>query len=108
MSATSSKISSMAVGELVKKYAKIGLDIARCRYEISSDSELANKRVRGDRHKGQSNILTFSQMTNSLTVDRRAVVINVGHQKLAEVPHDRLTNTIMGNPFNNGFGLNVA
>jgi hypothetical protein len=34
----------MAVGELVKKYAKMGLDIARWRYEISSDSELANKR----------------------------------------------------------------
>ena len=108
MSATSSKISSMAVGELVKKYAKMGLDIARCRYEISSDSELANKRVKGDTYRGQRNILTFSQMTNSLAVDRRAVVINVGHQKLAEVPYDRPTNTVMGNPFNNGFGLNVA
>jgi hypothetical protein len=54
------------------------------------------------------NILTFSQMTNSLAVDRRAVVINVGHQKLAEVPYNRPTNTVMGNPFNNRFGLNVA
>ena len=53
MSATSSKISSMAVGELVKKYAKMGLDIARWRYDISSDSELANEGLNGGNANAQ-------------------------------------------------------
>jgi hypothetical protein len=85
----------------------MGLEMARCRYEISSDSELANENSQTE-YKSHVNLLTFSQMTNSLTVDRRAVIIDEGHQKLAEVPYNGPTNTIMGNPFNDGFSLNVA
>lgn len=85
----------------------MGLEIARCRYEISSDSELANKKELG-RIPRPTKLLTFSQMLDSSTINRRAMVINVGHQKLAEVPYDRPTNTVMGNPFNDGFGLYIT
>jgi hypothetical protein len=39
--ATSSKMVSMADGELVRKYARIGFERAKWRYETSRDSEFA-------------------------------------------------------------------
>jgi hypothetical protein len=64
------------VGELVKKYAKMGLDIARCRYEISNDSELANKKVKGI-HTKAGKYTDF--LPNDEFVDRRQTPR--GHQR---------------------------
>lgn len=60
------------------------------------------------REKLNGTTLTFTQVTNSLTVYRMTMLVNIGHKKLAEMSDDRSTNTVVCNPLNNGLGFDVT
>ena len=51
---------------------------------------------------------TFAQTANSLPVNRGTVFVDVGHQELSKMLHDRATDAIVRNPFYDRFGLYVA
>jgi len=51
---------------------------------------------------------TFTKIAYMLAIDRSAVIVNVGHQKLVEGFHNGSPNTVIGHPFDGIFHLNAA
>lgn len=51
---------------------------------------------------------TFSKLSDSLSIYGRTVVIREGQQELTEVSNDGSSHAVMGNPFSNGLGLDIA
>lgn len=52
--------------------------------------------------------LTLSKISDTLTIHRGTMFINIGHEELAEVPYDRPANAIISDPLYDRFGLDVA
>ena len=50
----------------------------------------------------------FTKIADTLAIDRSAMVVDVGHQKLVEVLDDRPSNMIISDPLDDGFRLDVA
>ena len=52
--------------------------------------------------------LTFTQISDSLPVNRGANFIDIGHEEESEVFHDGSPDSVVRDPFNNRFGFDVA
>ena len=51
---------------------------------------------------------TFTKIAYMLAIDRSAVIVDIGHQKLVEGFHNGSPNTVIGYPFDGRFHLNAA
>ena len=51
---------------------------------------------------------TFTEIADTLAVDRSAVIVDVSHQELAEVFDDGPSDAIVGDPLDDRFRLDVA
>ena len=52
--------------------------------------------------------LTLAEVTNPLAVHGGTMFINVSHQKLTEMSDDGPADTVVRDPFDDRFGLDVA
>lgn len=55
-----------------------------------------------------NDLRTFSKVTDPLTIDRRAIIVDIGHQELSEMSDNRPPDALVGNPFSNGLRFDVA
>ena len=65
-----------------------------------------NERQRLDRARAM--VLTLSEVPDALAVYGRAMLIHIGHEELAEMPYDRPTDTLVGDPLDDRLRLDVA
>ena len=51
---------------------------------------------------------TFTKVTDPVTIDRAAMLIDIGHKELAKMPNYRASNALLGDPLDDGFRLDIA
>ena len=53
-------------------------------------------------------IRTFTKRPNTLTIDGRAMIVDVGHKELAEMFDDGPPDSVSCNPLHDRLGLDIA
>ena len=61
-----------------------------------------------NRGKRAKRPLTFAKVSDALSIYRGAVIIHISHEELSEMLDNRTSNPVVGNPFNDGLGFNIA